>query len=347
MNNRISFRSLSKYRTQFMGLAIIFVMLCHNTVKVPEGVQTIRHVVSAIFQSGVDVFMLLSGLGLYYSFRKKPEIRSFLKKRLVKILIPYIIVVIGYAFIHVWYMGRTTLAAYLWDASLISFFIDGAMRIWFVAAIILLYFLYPLLHKILQRTTKGFVCMILGIVAGCLIISYCPVRRSFTIVNELFVSRIPAFLTGMLIAKGLWSEQSRSVKSGVVWIGWGLSLAMIMWIILLAPENWWAIVRLLFLPFTLSGMLLLGQMMDRRGKEERSLRKLCSFLGGITFELYLLHEKVLETLNEFLYLFHVSPILLSVRANIMAILIAVLGAWILNKVVEFLTKHTFSMCKSC
>ena len=39
---------------------------------------------------GVDVFLFLSGMGLYYAMRKQPPLRVFYKNRLKRILIPYL-----------------------------------------------------------------------------------------------------------------------------------------------------------------------------------------------------------------------------------------------------------------
>lgn len=73
MGRKVYIDSLSKYRTQFMGIAIVLVMLCHNSVKVPDNLVPFRTVFSSMCQCGVDAFMILSGLGLYYSFHKDPN----------------------------------------------------------------------------------------------------------------------------------------------------------------------------------------------------------------------------------------------------------------------------------
>ena len=336
MRQKVFFDSLSKYRAWFMGIAIVLVMLCHNTIKVPDNLVTLRMVLSSMCQCGVDVFMLLSGLGLYYSFHKDPDILGFWKKRFTKILIPYIIVVVGYAFVYVGYLKRATIAEYLWEYSLISFFVDAALRIWFVAAILVLYGIFPVLYNGLQRSVRGFCYVCCGVIIACIAISYLPLGRVAIIINEIFVSRIPVFMVGMVIAKLLKENKRPALPLWCVAAGFPMMAAIIIWVILSGLGNWWTIARLLFMPFVLFGMLLLGRGMDKWGGSKRKVN-LFAFLGGITFELFLLHDKILATINDFLYLFRMNPIFLSVCANILAIGLSLIGAWILHRLVEFLT----------
>ena len=319
-----------------MGIAIVCIMLCHNTVTVPGWLVLPRRVLTAMFQCGVDMFMLLSGLGLCYSFHKNPKKSTFWKKRYGKIFPPYVISVFVYGFVYVGYMRRATLKHYLWTYSLISFYTDAVLSIWFIAAIILLYAVFPLLYTAMQRHYKGFSFMCIAVAAGCLGLSFIDCHKTLRIINEIFISRVPAFLLGMIIAKAILDEKKPSVTSCAVWLTWLLSAVLIIWVLLATPRNFWTITRLLFLPFSLSGMLILTMGMDKCNKNGCLYRSLSS-LGGVTLELYLIHERVLMTINAYLYLFDASPVLLSVAANIFAILVSLVGAWVLKKVVLVLT----------
>ncbi len=320
-----------------MGLAIIFVMLCHNTISVPENLRTLHTVLSSVCQCGVDMFMILSGLGLYYSFHKKTDVLGFWKKRVTKIIIPYCIAVVVYAFVYVGYLNRATLGEYFWRYSIISFFIDAELVIWFVAAILLLYGIFPILYYGLQRTMRGFVWSICGLILACVIISYLPLPRKYIIINEIFISRVPAFMMGMIVAKIMKEQEAPTIPVWSAWLGFFVSGFAIVCVMLIGMKNWWTLVRLLFLPFSLFGMLLLSTGLDRGNAKGRKYNILV-FLGGITFELFLCHDKVLATINDFLYLFPYDPIVLSLCSNVLAIGLSVLGAWILHKIVEFLTK---------
>ena len=77
-----------------MGMAILSILIFHYT----EDCYTVGINYSGIVKlyktyigsSGVDIFLLLSGLGLYYSFSKNNSIKDFYSKRLKRVLVPNI-----------------------------------------------------------------------------------------------------------------------------------------------------------------------------------------------------------------------------------------------------------------
>ena len=255
MRKSIPLEFLSKYRTQFMGIAIILVMICHNSICVPYGFEQINSIFKSICQCGVDIFMILSGLGCYYSFHKTPKVVAFYKKRLIKIIIPYVLAVAAYAVVYVGYLGRATFATYLWSFSLISFFTDGIMIAWFVAAIIVLYLLVPIIYHLLQRKPMVVAVLCGLIVMVCIGISYLPLTKALTRINELFLCRIPSFLVGMIVGKALKSERKIEIQRWILFVLLFFTTSMIVLVLWLSPSNCWVIARALFLPFAFSAML--------------------------------------------------------------------------------------------
>ena len=76
-------KQISEYRTQLMGIATILIFIVHapdNGVMMPNALKTI----CALGSLGVDLFLLLSGFGLWYSLN-----RLFIDKTLMggKILV--------------------------------------------------------------------------------------------------------------------------------------------------------------------------------------------------------------------------------------------------------------------
>lgn len=69
-------KQISKFRTPLMGIATILIFIVHapdNGVVMPNALKTI----CALGSLGVDLFLLLSGFGLWYSLN-----RLFLEKNL-------------------------------------------------------------------------------------------------------------------------------------------------------------------------------------------------------------------------------------------------------------------------
>ncbi len=66
---------VSKYRNQLMGIATLLVIFGHsagNGVVMPKWMESLCGLASV----GVDVFLIVSGLGLWYSLRKLDENKS-------------------------------------------------------------------------------------------------------------------------------------------------------------------------------------------------------------------------------------------------------------------------------
>lgn len=83
---------ISKYRSSLMGLGIIGVMLAHFLIWVEAKgviVYALKPFIGLVFTEG---FLLLSGLGLYYSFRKDSRLGLYYKKRIYRLLLPFLII---------------------------------------------------------------------------------------------------------------------------------------------------------------------------------------------------------------------------------------------------------------
>ena len=109
MKLNFKYSNISKYRGMLMGIAAISIILFHfsNECKAANlhYYPWNEFILNFISSSGVDIFLILSGYGLYYSFKKNNNVKKFYKKRFIKILIPYIIfclpaIIIRYIFME-------------------------------------------------------------------------------------------------------------------------------------------------------------------------------------------------------------------------------------------------------
>lgn len=188
-----------------MGLAILLIMYCHSTISVNLPYVDLLYVYTIqIAQVGVDIFFFLSGFGLYTSFYKQPNCVSFYKKRFFRTIPKYCIVIIAFVLasmvVHL-YPVKTVLFRY----SLVTFFTHGFLDEWFIAAILFLYLVFPGLYYIVTRFSKTSLITIPILLGGSLAISVLSVSHflSDTVgtVNSIFITRIPSFLLGMILAR--------------------------------------------------------------------------------------------------------------------------------------------------
>ena len=89
-SNNLNWSLLSEYRTELMGVAAIFILLCHIVQTDSLGreycyglfnnygiISSILFVLFNQFDIGVDLFLFVSGIGLYYSYEKKPRFKDY------------------------------------------------------------------------------------------------------------------------------------------------------------------------------------------------------------------------------------------------------------------------------
>ena len=150
---KLEIQMLSTYRNLLMGLAAIGVFVMHFIVQgvlaFPSPLKKIETVLLLWGSSGVDVFCLLSGFGLFYSLEKNPKLSQYYKKRVIRVYIPFLLITIpGYLFflkisIKKCLIKWTTL--YLWVSEN-----DGT---WFVSFIIVMYLLSPIIYKFYKSSS--------------------------------------------------------------------------------------------------------------------------------------------------------------------------------------------------
>ena len=97
--DELNYSSLSVYRNAIYGAAALWIVLFHGMAlgKVHFGgsMKLIGYVLS-MGNISVDIFVLLSGIGLYYSLSKKPKLGSFYLRRLLRIYLPYLLLAVPY-----------------------------------------------------------------------------------------------------------------------------------------------------------------------------------------------------------------------------------------------------------
>jgi hypothetical protein len=191
-------KDLSSYRTQLMGVAAIMIIACHaaaSNVLMPIWMKTLL----SLGNYGVEIFLLLSGLGCSYSLSKSNGgYISFWKRRLYRIYIPYLFIFFPYCIV-LFFLGVYSISDCLLSCSALEYWIyhRGA---WFVSLILPLYFFSPYINKLLANRNKWLYVAVL--VSITTFICNIPVQN--TVLNNIqwAFGRSPSFVLGMAIADG-------------------------------------------------------------------------------------------------------------------------------------------------
>ena len=99
---KFELKNISLSRGVLFGIATLWIMFFHSGLLNFESVITSQKIIGIINfiksmgNCGVDIFLALSGLGLYFSFSRKSKILDFYKKRLIRIIPPVLIIVVLY-----------------------------------------------------------------------------------------------------------------------------------------------------------------------------------------------------------------------------------------------------------
>ena len=82
-------KRISQARQMCMGAAMLMVVFFHSSIELQSEFGKFMKEMGDI---GVDIFFVMSGLGIYYSLYKNIDIKQFFQKRLIRILPAYLIV---------------------------------------------------------------------------------------------------------------------------------------------------------------------------------------------------------------------------------------------------------------
>ncbi len=282
--NELQINLVSKYRTKLMGIAAVGILAIHSIdYGIPYN-NLLRNILHMGLH-GVDMFLLLSGLGLYYAMQKKTSLVTFYKKRLFRVLLPYIIMAIPLLAISNMLSGNTPLQ-YVLDVSTLSYWMSrrGA---WYVAMLIPLYLIYPFIYKLISKS-KSQMIILLVIVSG---LSYFCDSIDKGMINVaicesvLFVlRRLASFFVGWMMALVIEDKYWSILKNKSLWIG---ILAVIMWmvsvkfgIVILMSEYCW---------FALGACLLGAIIFELCSKVEwiEKITRVFALIGKMSLEMYL------------------------------------------------------------
>lgn len=268
---------LSTYRPQLMGMATLMIIICHaNTYHV-----LLPDFLASVFSwgnLGVDIFLFLSGLGLYFSLSKnilykKVDYLSYYKKRFYRIFIPYWMTYLPYCLIFI-LLGKYSIEDSLLCLGTFEYWLfhRGA---WFVSMILVLYLISPFLYRVLSGKYKWLIAI--AIIVALLIACNIPINdhSSNSLLHNIqwAFNRVPNFILG--IAIGCSCKNSKKITASQV-----LLFSFVSIVISVSIGVWkctWLIIPIMLYLFTFLIKL----------SEKTWIDKCLKFLGKISLESYL------------------------------------------------------------
>ena len=91
---KLRLEAISEYRSEIYGISIFWILLFHmrehTKFEIFDGIPVLHYLQEVVKRGnmGVDVFLFISGICLYFSFVKNQDILAFMKKRISRIMYP-------------------------------------------------------------------------------------------------------------------------------------------------------------------------------------------------------------------------------------------------------------------
>lgn len=300
-NKQFSYEYLSKYRNVLMGLQIILIIAFHfaGDAYYTRDSRIIQLFYKYIRSSGVDMFLLLSGIGLYFSWKKKPEPRVFYIKRYTRILIPYFIIAIpAWLWLDIFFEHRGWLI-FAQDLFFVTFFTEGERWFWYVLMAAICYWICPRMFDIVEsasdRISSQMRILLLCVTSTIVLVLLQLYHSELYSCISIAVSRIPAFLIGVLLGKAVYDK--RTIPRRHIYLMAFLAV-VIAWPLQMVTAKIIGVYSLAFLNYALSLLFILVLIWLTSGKNVWMNRlhnfvvKVLEWFGKYTLELYLTHVAV-------------------------------------------------------
>lgn len=329
----LNFSDLSTYRTQLMGIAASMIIIGHaNAYQVL--MPSILSSICSHFALGVDIFLFLSGLGLYYSLsrnnlKNKSDYFPFYKKRFIRIFVPYFIIYTPYCLIFI-LLSLYSIGDSILCLSTLEFWLfhRGA---WFISLIIILYLFVPFLYKGFSTQYKWLTAVgiitILVILRNIYIVNPSSTNILYNI--QFVLNRIPNFIIGL--AFGSYCKEGKLIAPQYILLLFCLCMITSKFIGLWKCP--WIFVPILLYIFILLIKLLENSWID----------KCIKFLGQISLESYLTNITLKSILAALIPTYISSPIFYGKYLEYSVIIVAgLLLAYYVNKIAQKILSKAFT-----
>ena len=281
---------ISKYRTQLMGIAIIWIMLFHSHI---HPTNIILSTIKSMGYGGVDIFMFLSGFGIYYSlFIKKETLKVFYKKRALRVLpyyIPIVLLISIFYYVHdVWDIKQC-----FYNVTTLGFWFGlGHFKIfdWYVPSLLMLYLFSPLLAK-LFRINKNVVTVSLIVFYYLLSFLLLETKLSYLVI---FTTRIPLYIAGFWFADYITNHKDAKLSPvGVLIVIISLIIGFSLLVYTLYTPDLWMqndMTRFPFAIITFPFCMIYAYLFSLAKNYKYPI---LTFFGTYTLVLFIFHERVM------------------------------------------------------
>lgn len=291
---------LSNVRAWLMGIATLLVTFYHSqyldlfssSFLTRTGLLSLVTRIHKTGNSGVDLFVFLSGFGLFFSFsslaKKHPHpLRAFYLRRYGKVL-PTVLAVtlLTYAL-----LGTDSVSDWFGKVFLYGAFLPGRSigNFWYFSWLMVLYLVYPLVHRAVQGARGFFGALGLAAVSITLALALRAFVPDYYYGRaDLMLTRFPAFVAGAWLGK--MSLRHTKIPAFIPMAALPVSLLLLV-LCADAPDSFYDWRFYSYLPFVLA-IALSHAWIFSHFRKRRFLSGSVCLIGSFSMEIYLIYETV-------------------------------------------------------
>ncbi len=296
-----TWKTVFSYRNLIYGLAAIWILIYHIHQKYWLTIPHISKIIN-MGNMGVDVFLLLSAVGLSYSIEKN-DTKTFYKNRLKRTFITYLLIAgpfIVWKYFISQAMTPMTIPNFALELSTLSYFWtkEGTYPFWYVPCILLFYALYPVLYKLYKKNKLYIICLIAVSIIAEILLVY--INSPIITVTERTFSRIPIFLVGILLSNFVKKEKKIALPWVIVFFVI-LAVTMVIYPVTNLYRIHTVLVRYCYGIMAIALIIFGAFIMEliKKFKATDVFIKIFSFFGAISLEIYLVHVAIIRVLTHY------------------------------------------------
>lgn len=324
----IELANISRYRGELMGAAMLFIILFHVGLSRGDPFYGLRRCGNV----GVDMFLFLSGVGLWYSWTKNPSLTHFFKRRYLRIYPVWLLMAsLYYVPDYLNHGGHSNSVVDMLGDILINwdFWLHDELTFWYVPAIMMLYTFAPAYMKLITRWPM-YRWLPLLMVVWCVMVQWVlPIHRAVGHI-EIFWSRVPIFFIGINMGRSV--KEQRTLEGSALWLlllAFAMTFGTSVYLEQVSHGRFPLFVeRMLYIPFTVTGVLLLNYVFSRM---PQCVNRFLRLVGALSLEVYLLHVQFV--------LLHIEPYRLGYWLTfLLTVAITLPLAWLLQTTLNYATR---------
>lgn len=281
----IELANISRFRGALMGIAMLIIILFHVDLARSDMFFGLRRMGNL----GVDMFLFLSGIGLWFSWVKTPSYRRFYFRRLIRIYPAWLIIASLFYIPRLHVHDAASLVNLVGEIGFNwNFWLHDELNFWYIPAIMMLYFFAPPYMDLIRRHPV-YRWLPVVMIMWCILVEWVtPIHNAVGHI-EIFWSRVPIFFIG--INMGEMVRQKRTIEGQGVW------MLLIMFVMTSVSCFFLEQVRhgqfplfverMLYIPLTITFILLCNRVLRRTPKWVNTS---LAFVGSLSLECYLIHH---------------------------------------------------------